>query len=84
MMRLCSSVVSAWIARVISVLVLSSSSCSTKSCSALAFWKVACRFWPIIMNVERKIASSDTTSVSVGHGLPSASTIHTAKTKAWM
>ena len=27
------------------------------------------RFWPIMTNVERKIASSETASVSVGHGL---------------
>ena len=39
--RRCSSVVSTWIDRVSSVLVLSSSSCSTKSWSAFACWKAA-------------------------------------------
>ena len=50
------------------VLVASSFSCETKSWSALACAKLACRFCPIMTKVDRKIASSDTTSVSVGHG----------------
>ena len=78
------SVVRAWMARVSSVLVLSSCSCSTKSWSALACWNAAWRFCPIITNVDRKIASSDTTSVSFGHGLGSTNTIQTAKATAWM
>jgi len=41
----------------------------------LACWKSACRFWPIMTNVDRKIASSDTISVSVGHGLASMNSI---------
>jgi hypothetical protein len=69
-----------WIERVISVLVFSSSSCSTKSWSALACTTAACRFCPIITKVDRKIASSETTSVSVGQGFSSATSIHTAKT----
>ena len=35
-------------------------------------------------DVDRKIASSDTTSVSFGHGLDSTNNIHTAKATAWM
>jgi hypothetical protein len=42
----------------------------------------ACLFCPIITNVERKIASSETTNVSVGHGPPSATNIQTANTAA--
>jgi hypothetical protein len=80
MTRRCSSVVSRWISRVSSVLVFSSVSCSTKSWLALACWKAAARFCPIITNVDRKIASSETTSVSVGQGLFSTNSIHTAKT----
>jgi hypothetical protein len=34
-----------------------------------ACWKADCRFWPIMTNVDRKIASSDT--ISIGHGLDS-------------
>ncbi|MDT7709601.1 MAG: hypothetical protein QOG20_5208 [Pseudonocardiales bacterium] len=34
-------------ARLISVLDLSSTSCSTRSWSAFAFWNAACRFCPI-------------------------------------
>ena len=39
------------------------------------------RFWPIITNVDRKIASSETTRVNVGHGLFSNTTIHTANAR---
>ena len=56
----------------------SSFSCALKSWSAFSCWNVACRFWPIITNVDRKIASSETTSVSVGHGLFSKNSIHSA------
>ena len=34
-------------------------------------------FWPIMTNVDKKIASSDTISVSVGHGLDSMNSIQT-------
>ncbi len=36
------------------------------------------RFWPIMTNVERKIASSETTRVRVGDGPASTSSIQTA------
>jgi hypothetical protein len=36
---------------------------------SLCLLNAACRFWPIITNVDRKITSSDTINVSVGHGL---------------
>ena len=78
--RRCSSVVSWWISRVSWVLVLSSSSCSRKSWLALACWKAAARFWPIITKVDRKMASRETTRVRVGQGLRSANSIQTAKT----
>nr|WP_232524853.1 hypothetical protein [Nocardioides mangrovicus] len=68
---------SRWISWVISVFVCSSVSCSRNSRSDLASSKAAERFWAIITKVERKIASSDTTSVSVGHGLFSTTSIHT-------
>jgi hypothetical protein len=35
-------------------------------------------------NADRKIASSDTTSVNVGQGLASKNTIHNAKATAWI
>jgi hypothetical protein len=34
-------------------------------------------------NVDRKMASSDTIRVSVGHGLFSNTSIHSANRKAW-
>ena len=74
---------SVWISRVSWVLVFSSSSCSLKSWLALACWKAAARFWPIITKVDRKIASSDTTRVSVGQGLLSKTSIHAAKSTMW-
>ena len=43
----------------------------------LCCWNAACRFCPIMTNVDRKIASSDTISVKVGHGLDSMNNIHT-------
>ena len=46
--------------------------------SAFACWNVACRFWPIITKVDKKIASSDTIRVSVGQGLDSTNSIQTA------
>ncbi len=39
---------------------------------------------PIITKVDRKIASRETISVSVGQGLRSNTIIHTAKATAWM
>jgi len=43
----------------------------------------ACRFWPIMTKVDRKIASSDTMSVRVGHGLCSNMSIQITKSTAW-
>jgi hypothetical protein len=31
----------------------------------LACWNAACLFWPIITNVDRKIASSDTQGIEL-------------------
>ena len=50
---------------------------SEKVVICLAPWNSACRFWPIITKVDKKIASSDTTRVSVGQGLRSSTIIHT-------
>jgi hypothetical protein len=48
-------------------------------------WRFAsARFWLISTNVERKIASRETTRVSVGHGLRSRTSIHRPKAAAWM
>ncbi len=62
----------------------SSFSCTVNSWSAFACWKADCRFCPIITKVDRKIASSDTMSVSVGQGLFSKTSIHTANITTWM
>ena len=51
---------------------------------ALASWKAAARFCPMSTNVERKIASRDTTSVSIGHGVASIRIIHPANRTTWM
>ena len=50
----------------------------------LGLLEVACRFWPIMTKVDRKIASSDTISVSVGHGLDSMNSIQTVNSTMWM
>ena len=84
MKRLCNSPVSKWIWRVNSVLVFNSNSSVSKSWSALACWKAAWRFWPIITNVDRKIASSETTRVNVGQGFFSNTNIQTANNTAWI
>ena len=69
------------ISRVSSVLVFSSSSSPEVVVGLLPAGTAACRFWPIITKVDRKIASSETTNVSVGHGLFSRSSIHSANTR---
>src|SRR5690242_17030965 len=76
--------VRSWIWRVSSVLRCSSCSCATKSWSAFACWNAAWRFWPIITKVDKKIASRETTRVSVGHGDRSRNSIQTANNMAWM
>jgi hypothetical protein len=50
----------------------------------LGCWKSDCRFWPIMTNVDRRIASSDTISVSVGHGLCWMNSIHTVNSTMWI
>ena len=50
---------------------------------AFACWKVACRFCPIITKVDKKIASNATARASVGHGLRSKTSIHTANSATW-
>jgi hypothetical protein len=44
---------------------------------------VAGWLWPIITKVEKKIASSETTRVRLGHGLSSTMTIHTTSARTW-
>jgi hypothetical protein len=46
----------------------------------LACWNAAYWFCPIMTNVDRKIASSDTISVSGGHSLDSMNSIQTVNT----
>ena len=48
----------------------------------LGLLECPCRFCPIMTNVDRKIASSETMSVSVGHGLLSSTSIQHAKNAA--
>ena len=79
----CSSAVSSWIVRVRAVFSTSRVFTSLKSRSAFSCWKAAWRFWPIITNVDKKMASSDTISVSVGQGLLSNTSIQTANRIAW-
>jgi hypothetical protein len=46
--------------------------------------KLCLAFWPIMTNVDRKIASSDTIRFSLGHGSDSTKSIQHAKTTMWM
>jgi hypothetical protein len=62
----------AWTARVNSVFSLSSISASWKSWSALVCWNADCLFWPIMTNVDRRIASRDTMNVKNWNGYRSA------------
>ena len=77
------SLTSVWIARVSSVFSRSSRVSVAKSWSAFARWNSAWRFWPIMTNVDRKIASSETIRVSLGHGSDSTSSIQHANAAAW-
>ena len=63
---------------VISVSSRTSRSATLKSWFAFACWNADCRFWPIMTNVDRKIASSETMNVNVGQGLFSNNSIYTA------
>jgi hypothetical protein len=45
--------------------------------------KAAWRFCPIMTNVDRKMASSETTKVSVGQGLFSTRSIQTTNARIW-
>jgi hypothetical protein len=50
----------------------------------MARWNSAWRFWPIMTDADKKIASSETINVSLGHGSDSTTSIQHAKKHARM